>query len=386
MKTAIATLAVVLLSAASSATTWHVAQDGSGDFSVIQDAVDAASPGDTIWIHAGRYTERTSNYDVWGDGSNYAEVHVAITVDDLTLIGDGRDATIIGPTEYPSPPYDQYYGICVAASNISSFAVRDLAVETAYNGILAGRGSVDIQRCRFERTPIDGVTIYTASGCTIVDCSFVDLVGTGVTSWWPSEDIVISNCEFDDCDANYFVTSQNVLVEECVFTGGVVSLNFQQGTSGEVTGCEISGYENYGFAAQASAVVSVTSTNIVGGVGGVYVSGSSVVIDDSTISGQWGGNLEIAGGGTLEVHNSNIINGGGWSVLCRNAGTSDCHLDMTNNYWGTDLQQQIEEWISDSNDVPDRCCEVDFIPFSGIVPVESHTWTEVKQIFRPSGR
>ena len=60
---ALTALFLVVASGGMSAT-WHVAKDGSGDFTVIQDAVDAASAGDTIWIHAGRYEEMTEGHDV----------------------------------------------------------------------------------------------------------------------------------------------------------------------------------------------------------------------------------------------------------------------------------------------------------------------------------
>lgn len=36
------------------ATTWVVAKDGSGDYSVIQDALDVCAAGDTVQIKPGR--------------------------------------------------------------------------------------------------------------------------------------------------------------------------------------------------------------------------------------------------------------------------------------------------------------------------------------------
>ena len=95
-------LGVVLTVGAAQATTWEVAKDGSGDFMVIQDAVDAASPGDVIWIRAGRYEEMTEDFDVFGDGSVFADVHVGVTKDNLVLRGDGPDVTIIGPGVIPA--------------------------------------------------------------------------------------------------------------------------------------------------------------------------------------------------------------------------------------------------------------------------------------------
>ncbi len=52
---------------ASEARTWHVEKDGTGDFSVIYEAEDAAAAGDTILIGPGRFEEyrRESDY-LWG--------------------------------------------------------------------------------------------------------------------------------------------------------------------------------------------------------------------------------------------------------------------------------------------------------------------------------
>ncbi len=68
------------------ARTWHVEKDGSGDFTVIQAAVDAAAPGDTIRIGAGQFRE-TRPFTTPGWTEN---VNVAITTDRLTILGSGR--------------------------------------------------------------------------------------------------------------------------------------------------------------------------------------------------------------------------------------------------------------------------------------------------------
>ena len=51
---------VAILSAGaelSAARTWYLEKDGSGDFAVIQEAVDAAASGDTLRIGPGRWYE-----------------------------------------------------------------------------------------------------------------------------------------------------------------------------------------------------------------------------------------------------------------------------------------------------------------------------------------
>ena len=59
--------------------TWQVAVDGSGQFTLIQEAIDQASSGDTILIKAGTYAEDVT-------------VH---SKEDLTIIGEGIDQVFI---------------------------------------------------------------------------------------------------------------------------------------------------------------------------------------------------------------------------------------------------------------------------------------------------
>ena len=58
---------------------WTVAQDGSGQYESIQEAIDAAHPGDTIWIKGGTYKE---------DVTVHSKEH-------LKIIGEGRDLVVL---------------------------------------------------------------------------------------------------------------------------------------------------------------------------------------------------------------------------------------------------------------------------------------------------
>ncbi|MBE0568033.1 MAG: hypothetical protein IH621_18915 [Krumholzibacteria bacterium] len=46
-----------VLTTGAEARTWRVEKDGSGDYTVIQDALDAAASGDTIQIGPGRFED-----------------------------------------------------------------------------------------------------------------------------------------------------------------------------------------------------------------------------------------------------------------------------------------------------------------------------------------
>ncbi|MFQ5621593.1 MAG: nitrous oxide reductase family maturation protein NosD [Candidatus Nanoarchaeia archaeon] len=72
------TLAFNVQSVKAEPTTWIVDDDGPADFSTIQEAINAASSGDTIYVHNGTYYE-----------------HVIINKSNLTLIGEEQSSTII---------------------------------------------------------------------------------------------------------------------------------------------------------------------------------------------------------------------------------------------------------------------------------------------------
>jgi hypothetical protein len=69
------------------------------------------------------------------------------------------------------------------------------------------------------------------------------------------------------------------------------------------------------------------------------------------------------------------------TVDCVYSGSDNCRAEMINCYWGTDSEEQIAEWIWDSNDDPELCCTVDFTPFVGGVATESRSWSTVKGLF-----
>ena len=64
-------------------TTWTVDDDGPADFSKIQDAINASSDGDTVFVYSGTYYE-----NLWIDQS------INLTGEDRNttkIIGDGED-------------------------------------------------------------------------------------------------------------------------------------------------------------------------------------------------------------------------------------------------------------------------------------------------------
>jgi len=95
-------LVLIVLASNSQGSTITVRKDGTGDFTLIQHALDMAADGDTVLIGPGEYTESTMvrlpgwTYDI--------ESYAHLRSDDMTIIGAGPDQTIIGPATYEVSP------------------------------------------------------------------------------------------------------------------------------------------------------------------------------------------------------------------------------------------------------------------------------------------
>jgi len=370
------------------AATWHVAQDGSGDFTVIQDAIDAASPGDVIRVHSGRYTEMTANHDVWGNGLFLVDAYVWVDKCDLTFLGDGTGDTIIGPTEYPEGQVNELYGIAIAPEVTSTVAVSGFQLEYVHTGIMAWNDRCELSDCSFQDMGL-GVRLYTESGASIIGCEF-DELGSGLLALPPTAGVSLQYCAFTDNETGAtFIGTVGTQIISCDFFGHNGALSIQQGATVFVEDCAISGSvtDNSGVYVSLGGQAHLHECTVEGFEVGLWVTGGgagSIVADSCIVAGSTGTCIWNYGG-IVEIHDSTILNGGGWSVLCNNSTNPDCSIDMTNNHWGTDSQDQIEAWISDAIDNPDLCCTVDFVPFNGPVATEARSWGSVKGLFEGGG-
>ncbi len=131
----------LLLTAAAPATgrTWTVERDGSGDFAVIQDAVDAASSGDVIAIGAGRFDE----YQEVQGGAHWFDVHVLIP-DGMSLTFEGRGAARRHRSSGSDDPYQRHLrDRCLQHWPDGERVVRELqSSRSAYDGC------ADVADCR----------------------------------------------------------------------------------------------------------------------------------------------------------------------------------------------------------------------------------------------
>lgn len=215
--------------------TWRVALDGSGHFTSIQEAIDQAQDGDTVFIKAGRYAEDVTVHSKEG----------------LKVIGEGPEKVFlaglkrVGTLHIGKWPYgatnveirgltvQQHGGLGVGIFNGAGVTLRNLKV----NGFVFGQQvqNVRIEDCVIGGSETTGIA-FADSQATLIDNLIHDNdhgVSVGGTSIVHLERNVITRSLFEAvlvADQGNATLLQNTLVKN---QGGV---RFQDDAMGRVAG------------------------------------------------------------------------------------------------------------------------------------------------------
>jgi hypothetical protein len=226
-------VAILVAAAGLEARTWRVEKDGSGDYTTIQPAVNGASPGDTIRLGVGRWTEYAP---LDSQGLKWIEnVYVHVTVDSLTLTGAGADQSIIGPTTVIQPPAEWPKGIC-SLLGIKRLRVENLTVEHVRDGMYVYEGLLQVSNCIF-RGGHGGIISWGERGNIIESCQFLDNTDNGIIGFAGAGGFIVSRCVFYGNGTGTDFYTVNVLLEDCAFNGGMVGAQFTEGAIGTVRNC-----------------------------------------------------------------------------------------------------------------------------------------------------
>lgn len=358
-----------------------VRKDGTGNYSVLQQALNVAVDGDTILIGPGEYTDKITMWPQYWD--NAIETYGLVTSSNLTIIGAGADVTIIGPAVYAGQAGAQspvgFFG------TVGELAISDLTVRGCYS-CLNLRGTLWIDRCHIEDFDMGILWSTVGEGGAIRN----SLISSTVLSGPPTGIFAVGS-------------GMGALVENCQFMNAPPSAQIPSMT---FRGCRMSGGSNLGMQI-TEGVCSVEDCDILDvGIGIAVDWGARCEIRDSRIAGEFGALLvdqhcsasvegSILTGGTnsvvfardaaaLTIHGCDFHRGSGPAIRCyRQCALGAVTYDVTNNFWGTAEASDVMSWILDSNDDATICATVLFSPFAGqSVPVEAMTWGELKAIFR----
>ncbi len=399
IRAVLAVLAVVggmSLATPASARTWYIEKDGSGDFTVIQEAVDAAVSGDTIRIGPGRFDDYTTDYS---HPPAVFDICVMVENKDLIIVGAGAGSTIIGFSTYPATPRDSAGITCWP---LNELVVQDLSVENVLYGAYVVSQSFVFQRCGFRNSTIQGcvgVSGENLQGGLVSDCLFESLwQGVGPIYICPNG-IVVENCNFTNCHTGFeaqYSSSQNMLLDRCTFINCYDGAGIDYGAGGEIRDCVFSGQADGGgivFAESGDVRAVGNEIDITGNLFGEGI----LVVPRSTSSIVVTGNIfrsnkscvYIARPGDVSFHGNHILpQGEGYAVRTYEYDDEELHypepvhIDLTENYWGTTDVDEIAARILDYHTNPNYEVIVDFQPMAdGPVPTQVRTWSDVKAMW-----
>jgi len=388
--------AIVLSSVQAGARTWRVEKDGSGDFEIIQDAVDVAASGDTVRVGLGRFADM--HWVVvpgWSDS-----VCVRIEQEELTLIGSGPE-TIIGPDEPWGEIQGRRKGVVVGdywgnrSVTISGLSVENMAV-AFYMSYESIEGElVGISECTFRDNNIAVYLLGNGGGAVISGCEFNDMVGSGyLIAAWNQGDLDVEDCRFEL--SYYNLDSQRIMACTGVRDLDVRRCDFLEGVTGfNIAYCEAARFESCLFVGQRYQAIFLMVENVVQVSGCKFEEQACVArsqsdlvdltLSDCAFEGIDEAAFDISYIGSLTVNGCDLQ--GGVDGIVNITDITNCDevvtLDMTGNYWGTADADSIEALIRDNSDSPDACYLVDYSGFlSESTPTEKKSLGDLKSLFR----
>jgi hypothetical protein len=387
-RTLLATLLVlVTVPAFATAATITVRKDGTGDYMVLQQALDVAASGDTVLVGPGEYTE-SSMVRLNGHGFD-SEIFGHVRANNVTLIGAGMGVTIIGPeTYYGSPSHDTPK--CIAKDAEGGWTcISDLTLRNCYLGMYVD-GVLHVDRCEILDNYIGVGWFNVGSGGWIKDTTIIASAPPGVGGalsfgglpqgsditienchlGWPSTVRGVQNCVIRDCTFNglSLYGGAEVYMERCVgmLPYGGVNIVLGGGAYCEIRDCELR-------SAVSASPIAIDSD----------APGNRVVAENCLIEGGASATVYLgSGAGPCQIRNCDLVKGSGPMVECAFSTTQVTH-DLSNNWWGTTSEAEIQAWIYDRADNPGRGGLVNYRPFAGqSVPTEATSWGELKASFR----
>ncbi len=364
------------------AATITVRRDGTGEHSILQSALDAAADGDTILIGPGEYTETTTIHPPGWPGD--LEVYGEIRQQRLTIIGAGADVTIIGPTVHaPDWNAESPEGLATDAPK-DSITISDLTVRNCFKGI-ALNCSLQMERCHVENNRFGLSWTARGGGGTVRDCRFSTLDALQPLGLYVRG---VAGVIFEDCAfvrAEPYVDNAGAVFRRCSSVGPGVEGFYSASGVCQLWDCRVTDVEIGLTTGYMGARCEVYNSEIEGSFAAVLLNQrTGMHVQDSYLSGGTNSVIFARDAEDVSVHGSDLICASGPVIRCtRPAVWGPVTYDLTDNYWGTTSEDQIRDWIIDSNDDPSIAATVLYSPFAGqSVPTEATSWGDLKALFR----
>jgi parallel beta-helix repeat protein len=342
--------------------TIRVARDGGGDYTVIQDAVNAAASGDTISIGPGEYVEEAPFLQ---DCCNETSTNVGVFQDTLWLIGDSAEEVVIGPAQTST-------GIAIAMreGSANELHVRGVTIRNQFAGIrLFGRSTVSNIVSLGVGLGVDSF----AESLTIQESVFLDSRQAGVALLSGSQNSFVLDCEFRRglVGVDLF-DSRDARIAGNTFTDCEIGINVGDWSNPVIVGNVIDCAISYGIGLVHDSSATLLDNTVCGGFAAIgMIHPADAVIRSNRLIGGSNAVVYMRTACDVQFENNSLLRRGEHSVCLRGyAAPAECNvIDMSNNYWFTTDTDSIQSWIYDGLADPDIDATVQFIPILQNQPV-----------------
>ncbi|MCK4457303.1 MAG: right-handed parallel beta-helix repeat-containing protein, partial [Thermoplasmata archaeon] len=256
-----------------------------GNYTTIQEAIDAANPGDTIYIHNGTYYE-----------------HVAVSKP-LSLIGEDRDNTVIDAGGTGDV-------VSVTANHVN---ITSLTIVLGYGLDDAGILLSYVENCSITNTNLsdnwNGVLLVGSNGNVIAN-NIAGANGRGVHLIDSSDNVIVGNTASDNWDYGIFLvsSSNNTIAGNNISLGDRGIYLIVDSDGNEIRNNTVSS-SGYGIHLRNSNGVAIANNNISDGwADGVCVeSSSNVTVMRNNLTSNWNG-VRLYSSDDVTVTQNNVSN------------------------------------------------------------------------------
>lgn len=373
-------LVLALGAAAGSAATIIVRGDGSGDFTTIQPALDAAASGDTIRIGPGEYVE-SAPAPVPGRSSE-VDVCAFVRCADLTIIGAGVAETFLGPQGRSGSSPAGIVGL-----DGSSLRIRGVTLRNCRDGIRVAGAPVLVRDCRFLDND-DGIVWATSGGGGLISsCLFqATLPGSprAVSFSGGGRDIAVEDCLFDGCGVQVGGLDDCTIRRSAV-RNTAVGIAVDGGARCIVADCHVSRCDSIGVAiAGAGSSCVINDSEIAAGTAVSVGSFCTLAASNSAFAGGVGAAVEFRDAIGPSIRHCNLLHGEGPTIrsFCERR-LGEITYDLRSNYWGTTDAEEIRSSILDGVGDPENSSTILFEPFVGeALPTDPSVWEQLRALVR----
>lgn len=163
---------LLLESAIVSAETIYVDDSGSGDYTSIQQAVDAANVSDIIHVYSGTYDENIiidKSIELHGDDQDSTFIRGVVSASDHTLKITANDVTVKDLSISNELRESQDFP-CVFVDSATGFILDSCILSEGERGILLQYAiNTEIKNCMIQNNDQKGLKLYFADDCLIHD-------------------------------------------------------------------------------------------------------------------------------------------------------------------------------------------------------------------------